>query len=169
MTMKQLVLGTILLSLLSVEALAQRTADSTKIQEILREAITSWNSGDALIYSKHFAEDGTFTNIRGMFFVGYKEFLDRHADIFKGMFLNTVLNQQVVSFRFPAADVAVVETLTWITGFKREALPKGIYVDDSGRLHTRLLQVFQKRADAWKIVVYHNVDIKADVPVPPHP
>jgi uncharacterized protein (TIGR02246 family) len=147
---------------------AQHTADSLAIQAILEEEVTSWNKGDAPAYSKHFAERGTFTNIRGMFFTGHKQFLDRHADIFKGMFAKTVLQQEVVSFRFLRPDVAVAETLTWISGFPKDGYPKGVHIDSKGRLHTRLLQVFQKESGDWKIVVYHNVDLKQDAPVPGH-
>ena len=147
---------------------AQQNADSMAIQTILQEEVDSWNIGDAQIYSRHFAENGTFTNIRGMFFTGHQEFLDRHIDIFKGMFAKTVLQQEVVSFRFLSPDVALVETLTWITGFPKGSSPKAIYIDDKGRLHTRLLQVFQKQKGDWQIVVYHNVDLKPDTPVPAH-
>jgi len=35
-----------------------------------------------------------------------------------------------------------------------------------GRLRTRLLQVIVQRNGEWKIVAYHNVDVKSDVPLP---
>ena len=166
--MKYLITITVtsLMMLFVMPTQAQQNADSLAIQTILQEEVTSWNSGDAATYSKHFAEKGTFTNIRGMFFTGHQQFLDRHEEIFKGMFAKTVLQQQVVSFRFLSPEIAIVETLTRITGFPKNGSPKAIYVDSSGRLHTRLLQVFQKQAGDWKIVVYHNVDLKPDTPVP---
>lgn len=168
--MKHLIIITVttVLMLSATTTMAQHNADSTAIQTILREEVTSWNSGDAATYSDHFAENGTFTNIRGMFFTGHQQFLDRHADIFKGMFANTVLQQDIVSFRFLSPDIAIVETLTWVTGFAKGSLPKAIHIDDKGRMHTRLLQVFQKQAGNWKIVVYHNVDLKPETPVPAH-
>lgn len=155
--------------ILSTGVNAQRHhADSMAIQTILQQEVTSWNRGDAETYSKPFAKNGTFTNIRGMFFTGHQEFLDRHVEIFKGMFAKTVLQQDVVSFRFLSRDVAVVETLTWISGFGPNGSPKAIHLDAQGRIHTRLLQVFQKQGGEWKIVVYHNVDLKPDTPVPAH-
>jgi uncharacterized protein (TIGR02246 family) len=168
--MKHLIITalTSLLILFTTRSRAQQNADSMAIQTILREEVNSWNSGDAQTYSKHFAENGTFTNIRGMFFTGHQEFLDRHVEIFKGMFAKTVLQQDLVSFRFLSPDVAVVETLTWITGFPKGGSPIAIHIDEKGRLHTRLLQVFQKQAGDWKIVVYHNVDLKPDTPVRTH-
>jgi uncharacterized protein (TIGR02246 family) len=144
---------------------AQRTADSLAIQAILQEEVTSWNSGDATTYSKHFSERGTFTNIRGMFFTGHKQFLERHIDLFKGMFSKTVLQQEVTSFRFLRSDVAIVEALTWVSGFSKDGAPKGVHIDSQGRVYTRLLQVFQKESGDWKIVAYHNVDLKLDTPV----
>jgi len=154
--------------LLSTSISAQHKADSVAIVSILQQEVTSWNNGDAPTYSKHFAENGTFTNIRGMFFTGHQQFLDRHIDIFKGMFHKTVLQQRVVSFRFLKPDVAVVETLTWVSGFAKDNGPKNIHVDAKGRFYTRLLQVFQKEPDDWKIVAYHNVDLKSDTTVPIH-
>ncbi len=147
---------------------SQTNSDSNTIQNILKDEVDSWNKGDAQVYSQHFSEHGTFTNIRGMFFTGHQQFLDRHIDIFKGMFAKTVLQQQIVSFRFLNPDVAIVETLTWINGFSKEGQPKGVHIDSKGRLHTRLLQVFKKESGNWKIVVYHNVDLKPDSPVPAH-
>ncbi|GAB3893620.1 hypothetical protein GCM10028803_07920 [Larkinella knui] len=168
--MKHLLIITVtsLVMLFATPTKAQQNPDSLAIQTILQEEVSSWNGGDAQTYSKHFAENGTFTNIRGMFFTGHQQFLERHVEIFKGMFAKTVLQQDVVSFRFLSKDVAIVETLTWITGFSKNGSPKAIHVDSKGRLHTRLLQVLQKQAGDWKIVVYHNVDLKPDTPVPAH-
>jgi uncharacterized protein (TIGR02246 family) len=74
--------------------------DQAAIRSILQEEVTAWNKGDAQAYSQHFAADGTFTNIRGMCFTGHQAFLDRHEEIFKGMFRGTVVRQDVVSLRF---------------------------------------------------------------------
>lgn len=114
------------LSLLAVNTQAQDRMDTLAIEEILREEIRSWNSGDAVAYSKHFAENGTFTNILGMFFTGYKAFRDRHIEIFKGRFSNTKLTQSIVSFQFLRNDVAIVETFTVLTGFSSDGPPPGI-------------------------------------------
>jgi hypothetical protein len=39
-------------------------------------------------------------------------------------------------------------------------------VDAKGRLRTRLLQVLAKDNGVWKIVAYHNVDVKPGIAVP---
>jgi uncharacterized protein (TIGR02246 family) len=145
---------------------AQPKQDETAIRKILEEEVATWNKGDADGYSRHFAMGGTFTNIQGMFFTGQKAFRDRHVEIFKGQFRGTVLRQQVVSLRFVRPDVAVVDTITWVSSFSKAGPPPGLHTDAGGRIRTRLLQVLVRDANDWKIVVYHNVDIKPGVNSP---
>ena len=93
-------------------------------------------------------------------------FLDRHEEIFKGMFRGTVARQDIVSVKFVRADVAVVETLTWISGFSKSGPPPGAHMDAKGRLCTRLLQVLVRDGGKWSIASYHNTDVKPGTPVP---
>lgn len=145
---------------------AQTRSDTTAIQAILDQEVAAWNKGDAQTYSQHFATDGSFTNILGMFFIGHQHFLERHEQIFKGVFNKTVLNQKLVSLKFLGPDAAIVETLTWISGFSKAGPPPGTKLDTKGRLYTRLMQVMIKEPNGWKIVTYHNIDVKPGIPVP---
>lgn len=140
------------------------TADETAIRKIVQDEVAAWNRGDATAYSRQFAADGTFTNIRGQFFTGYDAFLKQHDVIFGGLFKNTALQQDIVSLKFIGPDVAVVETLNSVSGMPETA--PGTAPDSKGRLRTRLLQVVAKEGGEWKIVAYHNVDVKPGVPVP---
>jgi uncharacterized protein (TIGR02246 family) len=153
----------LLVVLFAAICVAQNPEEAT-IRNILQEENSSWNAGDATGYSRHFAEDGTFTNVLGMFFTGHKMFLDRHEVIFKGPFRGTIAKQEVVSLKFVKDDVAIVETLATISGFSKAGPPPGVRLDETGSLKTRLLQVFVKQGGDWKIVAYHNVDIKAGPP-----
>ena len=148
----------------TIAAMPQPSSDEIAIRNIIQEEITAWNSGDAAAYSRHFAADGTFTNIRGQFFTGREAFIERHDFIFKGPFHGSTLKQDVVSLKFARPDVAVVEVLTSVTGIQK--LSPGTNTDDKGRLRTRLLQVIVKDGGEWKIVAYHNTDVKSDVPAP---
>jgi uncharacterized protein (TIGR02246 family) len=140
------------------------TADETTIRKIIQDEVAAWNRGDATAYSRQFAADGTFTNIRGQFFTGYDAFLKQHEVIFQGLFKNTTLQQDIVSLKFIGPDVAAVEVLTSVSGMSETA--PGTAPDSKGRLRTRLLQVVARRGGEWKIVAYHNVDVKPGVPVP---
>ena len=146
-------------------AAAQSKPDDDAIRNILDNEITTWNQGDTDGYSKRFAVDGTFTSVPGMFFTGQRAFRDRHEVIFKGPMRGTTLRQEVVSLRFLTPDVAICETITWVSDFKSGA-PPYLHLDAKGRLRTRLLQVMTKRNGEWQIVAYHNVDIKPDVHSP---
>lgn len=145
---------------------AQNAQDSLSIHTILRQEDQAWNKGDAPAYSQSFSPDGTFTNIAGMFFKGHQAFLGQHEVIFNSFFKNTSLKQKIVSLKFVRSDVALLETLCQVSGFAKEGLPPRIQLDAKGQLNTRLLQVVIKEAGAWKIVSYHNVDVKPGTPIP---
>ena len=143
---------------------AQSSSDTTAVRNIVSNEIETWNKGDATGYSRDFAADGTFTNIRGQFFTGYPGYLKQHEVIFQGIFKNSTLKQDVVSLKFIRPDVAIIETLTAVTGVAQS--PVGVARDDKGRIRTRLLQVVAKERGVWKIVSYHNVDVKPGIPIP---
>ena len=154
----------IIVLLAGVMAAAQSKPDEVAIRKILSDENTTWNQGDTDAYSRHFAVDGTFTNVRGAFYAGRQAFRDRHEIIFKGPMRGTSLQQDVVSLRFLTPDLAICETLTWVSNFK--SAPPDLHLDSKGRLRTRLLQVMAKRDGEWQIVVYHNVDVKPDIETP---
>ena len=136
----------------------QSSADERAIRAIVDNETDTWNSGDAVGYSRDFARDGMFTNIRGQAFDGYDAFLRQHDVIFKGIFRGTRLDQEIVVLKFPEPGLAIVETLTRVRGVSQP--PPGVSLDRNGHLRTRLMQVLVKRAGEWKIIAYHNVDVK---------
>ena len=144
--------------------LGAQSPDETALRNIITDEINTWNRGDAVGYSKHFAAGGTFTNIRGQFFTGYPAFLKQHEVIFKGIFRKTTLNQEVVSLKFIKPDLAIVETVTTVSG--APPAPAGVTRDSRRRIRTRLMQVAMKSGGAWTIVAYHNVDVKPGITFP---
>ena len=155
------------IALLATQLGAQTASDEAAIRGIIQDEIAAWNKGDAVAYSRHFAADGTFTNITGQFFTGYDAFLKQHEVIFQGRFKQTTLQQDIVSLKFLRPDVAVVEVLTAVAGVVAAQLAQGTSPDATGRLRTRLLQVVVKQGGQWKVVSYHNVDVKPGIPLPP--
>jgi uncharacterized protein (TIGR02246 family) len=154
------------IGLLAAHLSAQTASDESAVRTIVQDEIAAWNRGDAVAYSRHFAADGTFTNITGQFFTGYDAFLKQHEVIFEGRFKQTRLQQDIVSLKFVRPDVAVVEVLTSVAGAVSAQLAQGTSADATGRLRTRLLQVVVKERGEWKVIAYHNVDVKPGVPVP---
>jgi uncharacterized protein (TIGR02246 family) len=131
-----------------------------RIREIIADQVSAWNVGDEKAFSRSFATDGSFTNIRGTVFYGYQAFLDRHREIFQGFFKGSKLSMEATKIRFVRADVAIVDITTDIS--ELHGLPPGIKAAADGRIHTRLQEVFVRDAGKWLITSYHNVDVKGD-------
>jgi hypothetical protein len=68
---------------------------------------------------------------------------------------------QVASDETAIRNIIQLENDTWNKG---DAV--GVVLDDKGSFHTRLLQVFAKENGQWKVVTYHNVDVKPGTPLP---
>jgi uncharacterized protein (TIGR02246 family) len=156
----------VLVSLICVRghASAQATSNEQQIRNIIHNEASAWTCGDAAAYSRDFAADGVFTNILGQFSIGHEAFLKQHEYIFKGPYRGTTAQLDIVSLKFVRPDVAIVHVLSSVTGF--ESLAPGLGKDSKGRLRTRLLQVLVRENGSWRIVDYHNVDVKAQTPVP---
>jgi hypothetical protein len=60
----------VIVLLTGVVAAGQSKPDEEAISSILDDEITTWNQGDTDGYSKHFAADGTFTNVPECFLPG---------------------------------------------------------------------------------------------------
>jgi uncharacterized protein (TIGR02246 family) len=141
-----------------------RGADEQSVRQIVSEQADAWNRGDAVAFSRHFAADGISTNLRGQSFVGYDAFLRQHQFLFGSLFRNSKLQQDIDLLRFPEPGLAVVEAVTAVSGLGQ--MPPGVAPDAKGRLRTRLLEVMTRQGGEWKIVAYHNIDIKPGVPTP---
>ncbi len=160
------------LALTSAIALAQDTtgraapapplaSDEARIRAIIAEQVTAWNAGDAKAFSASFAEDGSFTNIRGTVFYGHRAFQDRHAEIFRGFFKGSTLAMSPTRIRFVRPDVAIVDVATELSEL-RGRTPPGVKARADGKIRTRLQEVFVKNEGRWRIASYHNVDVKGD-------
>lgn len=152
------------LTLTSAVALAQDTApasDEAPIRAIIAQQVTAWNAGDAKAFSASFADDGSFTNIRGTVFYGHRAFEDRHAEIFRGFFKGSKLAMSPTRIRFVRPDVAIVDVATELSQL-RGRTPPGVKARPDGTIVTRLQEVFVKDGGRWRIASYHNVDVKDD-------
>jgi uncharacterized protein (TIGR02246 family) len=108
----------LLLVVLSLRFLAPMTGadkprdDDSMIRQIVADQVNAWNVGDAKAFSAHFAEDGSFTNIRGTVFYGHRAFEERHVEIFSTFFKGSKLAMSVDKIRYVRPDVAIVDIST---------------------------------------------------------
>ena len=124
-------IAVIVVLLAGVIAAAQSKSKESALRKILDDEITTWKQGDTDGYSEHFAADGTFTNVMGMFLPGGRHSMTVTRSFLRGPFRGTLLQLQVVSLRFLTSDVAACETLTWVSGFKNGS-PPGLHLDTKG-------------------------------------
>jgi uncharacterized protein (TIGR02246 family) len=128
--------------------------DRASLETLLREEQDAWNDGDAAAFAARVHPEVVFTNIVGMFSVGKTPFEAQHARIFSTMYKGSTLKQTIVHLFFVRPDVAIVDTLTEVTGFKN--LPPGSEAVD-GVLRTRLEQVCVRNGGDWWVAAFHNV------------
>jgi len=92
-----------------------------------------------------------------MFSRGVPPFLAQHEKIFATLYKGSHMRQFVQAIVFIRPDIALVETVSKLTGFKQ--LPTGAAATD-GALFTRLEQVMVRTGDGWSVASFHNVPIQ---------
>jgi uncharacterized protein (TIGR02246 family) len=128
------------------------------IRAIIARQVDAWNRGDAEGYGEACRRDLGFTNILGMRWDTRSGFNARHAEMFRNVFAGSRLSITIERLQFYRADMAVAELLTELTDFR--GLPPGIRADGSGRLRTRMLEVFVKEDGAWAVAACHNTAVQ---------
>jgi uncharacterized protein (TIGR02246 family) len=132
--------------------------DGHHIRALIAAQVAAWNADDAKAFSANFAEDGSFTNVRGTVFYGHRAFEERHAEIFRTFFKGSKLAMTVGKIRLVRPDVAIVDIATELS--QLQGAQPGMKIRADGRIRTRLQEVLVKDAGEWRIASYHNVDVK---------
>ncbi len=145
-----------------------QTAPDTRaaIQKVIEAEDAAWKAGDAAAFCEAAMPDVVFTNVVGMFSVGHAPMLAQHARIFSTIYQGSTLRQEITNLKMVRPDVAIVDTLSHLTGFK--TLPPGSEAVD-GVLTTRLEQVMVMDGGRWRVASFHNVPVnpKATAGGPP--
>lgn len=136
-------------------AAGQNTIDPA-IRSVIESQTVAW-SKDAAAWTKDFTNDARFVNVRGDSFVGRAAIEGVHSFIFNGPYKDSHCGIRFESVTLPSPDVALVETVATITGFKM--LPPGLTPNKAGEFETRLTYVLVRREGAWKIQFAQNTAI----------
>ena len=126
------------------------------IQTLIDAEDAAWKAGDAAAFCEAATPDVVFTNIVGMFSVGHAPMVAQHARIFSTIYQGSTVKQEIANVKMVRPDVAIVDTLTHVSGFK--ALPPGSEAVD-GVLTTRLEQVMVMEDGRWRVAAFHNVTV----------
>jgi len=134
----------------------KHTADEQAIMSAIADQDAAWNRGDAPAYVQSMLPEATCTNIVGVYFPNRAAFMKNISDILTGLFKGSVNHQTVQSIRFVAPDIAVVDTISALSGMAR--VPVGAEAVD-GVMHSRPEMVMVRRPEGWRITSFHNVTI----------
>lgn len=129
-----------------------------EIKHIVSQQQEAWNRADVAGFSRNCDASISFTNILGKVYFGRNLFDERHEEIFATTFNGSALNLSIQRIHFPNPDVAVVDLNAAVSNY--QSLPAGVNPPADGVLRTSLMQVFIRTSSGWRMVAYHNVDIK---------
>src|ERR1700731_1350248 len=132
-------------------------ADSTAIKQTFTDFYESFSHHDAHATAMTFAEEGDFTNMRGIHRHGRTEIETWFANLFKVNLKSSNRPDTVRSIRFFSPQVATVDADTVITGTKAA---DGSDVPPRKGL---MIVTMTKQNGRWLISVFHE----AEFPAPP--
>ncbi len=151
----------------NAQAMYRQIAEEA-IRVLVSDQTDAWNRNDAIGWAKDFVEDASFINVRGDLVKGRTAIEQIHAFIFSGPYKNSRCAVSIDSISYPAANVAIVETLTEVTDFK--GLPPGLVPTSPGSLRTRLKLILINGDQGWKIFAAQNTAIVPQaMPMPQAP
>ncbi len=128
----------------------------SEIAALIAAEDDAWNRGSAEGFAERVLPDVVFTNVVGMFSVGKAPFVAQHEHIFSTIYKGSANRQQVVHIKLVKSDVAIVDTLSIVTGAQH--VPPGIQLID-GAINARLEQVLVRQPDGWWVASFHNVAV----------
>lgn len=130
------------------------------VQRIIDDQADAWRRGDGDAWAACFSEDARFVNIMGMSLDGRARIAERHAQMFRTLFLGSVVRVDLESVTEIGPDVLLVRMEHALRG--QRALPPGIVATEpDGTLRTRMLYVLVRDAarDAWLVVAAQNTAV----------
>ncbi len=125
-------------------------------QEIVDAMADAWNRGDAEQFTARFSDDGAFTNIYGMTFVGRQAFRDRLAGLFE-RYSGSTTSMKVRTVRLARPDVAIVDVDC--VGEPISKFPPFTPADEKGIVRMHLLMVLVNEGGRWLICAFHNTAV----------
>lgn len=128
------------------------------LENLVQGQAEAWNQRDAGAWGRAYTGDSVFINILGMKFPDRAANTARHAHLFETIFSESHLTIRIDGFRLIAPDVATVDTILELTGYKR--LPPGIPATREGVLETRMKYLaVRTEEEGWRFVAAQNTAI----------
>lgn len=131
--------------------------EELEIQSSLDDLTKAWNIHDPKAFSKIFAEDADFTNVKGLSAHGRGDIAQFHTKPFETWFKNSNLIITNKKVRLIRPDLAAVDAwweMTGSTGLDGKEIPfrKGL-----------LNFLMTRTGNTWLITIMHNMDLPSDL------
>jgi uncharacterized protein (TIGR02246 family) len=130
--------------------------DTSTAQAIVDAMSDAWNRGDAEQFTARFSDDGTFTNIYGMTFVGRQAFRDRLTGLFQ-RYSGSTTSMKVRNVRLARPDAAIIDVDC--VGEPISRFPPFTPADEKGIVRMHLLMVLVSEGGRWLIAAFHNTAV----------
>jgi uncharacterized protein (TIGR02246 family) len=124
--------------------------DQDAIAAVVRGIIDAWNRHDMDAFANLFAEDADFVNVRGTRWIGRDVIREAHIATHATIFKSSQLSLKETSARFLRPDIAVVRSVTEVSGqinASGETLPAR---------RAMLTLVMMNMQGQWTVVVAQN-------------
>lgn len=135
---------------------ARRSNDEESVQKVVHSLSASWNAHNMKAFAAVFDDDADFVNVGGTRWRGRKEIEEKHAEKHVMQFKESVLQVKSVDVRFLEPRVAIIHTMTQISGDRD---PNG-----TSRPSPRkaiLTAVAHKQNGTWMLVAVQNTNISS--------
>lgn len=136
---------------------ATETAEKEAIEQVLNDFAAAWNVHDVKLFSRLFAEDADFTNVKGVYRHGRTAFEEFHTPFFKTVWASSTLTINRNRIRFLKPDVAAIDAWWDLEGLKA---PDGT---DRPSRNGLLMFIMTNQDNSWLITVMHNMDLPESV------
>lgn len=148
--MKHSFLSFVLVVLTTVLFAQNYSTDEANIKEVIKQQGFAWNKHDWESFSSDFTDDATLINFVGQFWKGRGEILKNFKQISDCCLSSTSIKFEVESFRFIAADIAIVYIEETLLTDKDYDTPFHNY--KKGDIEYKIISdVFVKTNNNWKI------------------
>jgi uncharacterized protein (TIGR02246 family) len=141
----------------TTQAAASAQYADEAIHALVHQLTEAWNRNDAAAWAQDFVDDANFINVRGDLVQGRAAIEKIHAFIFRGPYKDSLCTINIESIRYPAPNVAIVETLSEVTNF--QGLPPGLVETAPGVLRSRPKFILVHGHETWKIFAAPNTTI----------
>lgn len=129
-------------------AMNTSAADEAAIRENVRLMEAGWNTKQAALFGKPFAEDADYVVVNGRYLQGREVIEKAHQQIFTTVFKDTTIRLTVKQIRFLRPDVAVVHVSGHRDGPEKEFIADAL-----------MTLVMTRDKQGWRIAAFQNTQV----------